>query len=539
MRPVIALLIAMTCGLSHGQSIQRKIDSPDPISGGGAAYRGSDGNYRKIVATGDNDAWMMFSAAGQPLWSKRPIGLWTSECRGVVLDQNNHLTSLMGAGHTWFAPDSTCNSAVIFKMDAEGALLWGKKLDMYMASAEDDNVISQLGMVGNLSGELFVWNNSIIGPTKSITKLSGDGDVLWSKQIMIAPDLRLGELQWVEADLAGGCWFAGLESVDGYRPLILGHLDANGGLVWCKRFVSGTAELRYRDLAVSIDGTIVVSATWVNAFNRPMLMRLDVQGSPLWAKRYAAIPGELVAEQFISVHETHAGSIYALEGTYASIFTLDHEGAIENTFNVIPYFYSGDVLYEQSAGFARFTDSSMVMCPTSNVYDPDAPEMTQITGLWDLPMTPGIQNSGDFCLLGNWSGNYAPVDLDSIAVTDVGVLTDAQALISPSPVQIVNDDLITTSDECLFMLANSIPSQKTINLSVYPTLVEQGAWVTVQTSAACEIMLIDTWGRTLQRIFTIGDQSHKLPIAGLGQGMYHVVAQMGNGRRATASVIIR
>jgi hypothetical protein len=418
-------------------------------------------------------------------------------------------------------------------MDANGELLWGKRLDMYL-DPTDEGSITELDMVGNGSGELFVQNSSVLGSTKSITKLTSAGEVLWSRKIMLNSTTPLIGLRGVKADNAGGCWFA----ADGESgPLVLGHLDSMGGLIWCKQYAFIPGALRYRDIAISMDGTIVVSASLlVSQQALPMLMRLDAQGTPLWSKRYGAAPFNFGPGEIVRVHESHEGLIFA---STEIILTMDHDGGLVSSFGIAPTVFVGDTTYGMSlGGYPIFTDARAILPVVGTPFWAGQTDWPQDFGLWNIPMIDGVENSGGFCSVIEWTGNSGPVDLDSILVSDAGHISSAQALISDSWVELANDSLYYTTDHCLLVPVPQT-AHKPVELGVHPTLIDHDGSITINAGPARRIMLFDLSGRTLKSFDIRAEQTCLLPMAGLASGIYTLVAQATDNGRASARIVVR
>lgn len=202
----------------------------------------------------------------------------------------------------------------IQKTSAQGVVLWSKTFaDNGSAIARDIQKTAD----GNL---LAIYNTSAAGSSAVVgawMKISGNGDVIWSKTASLTC-----ELHRILPLAAGGFLLTGYAEPASFRNALALKIDENGNVVWTAHF-GDTGDDEIGKCWEDDQGFIYCSGYSADQDLNPdgMLAKIAPNGSVLWARRYRT--GNII-EEFAGVAPFSGGSDLLLAGhTVSPLFEYD------------------------------------------------------------------------------------------------------------------------------------------------------------------------------------------------------------------------
>lgn len=231
----------------------------------------SDGGLGLLyyVALG-NYVMVRLDADQQLVWSKR-IGPQNISIYDLAEDpQDGSLlfcASLQEAGGT---------KGFIFKLDANGNYLWGKKTMQPLMF---------LDRIHNIPGPAFLLSGSLNDSTR-LVKIQPDGTVLWAK--------RYNGIWGLDSEVLpdGNIYVSGVP-IMGFNLSALAKLDPNGNVLWAKRYNSSGLTNGLSGLARPVQpngsGGVVISFALqdLGLTKLDILASVDGSGDVVWAKKYS------------------------------------------------------------------------------------------------------------------------------------------------------------------------------------------------------------------------------------------------------------
>ena len=176
---------------------------------------------------------------------------------------------------------------------AEGDIVWNKTFSGSLNSSADS--IQQTSDGGYIvAGEIY--SLSAGGYDVCVLRLDSRGNLLWDKKFgEFEKDERVADVQQT---IDGGYILAGMEkrtivpgqteSKGGEEHACVWKLDANGNLLWDKKF-GGSRHDRFRGIRQISDGAYVVAGTTTSkgaGAGDVRIMKLDPKGNIIWDKVY-------------------------------------------------------------------------------------------------------------------------------------------------------------------------------------------------------------------------------------------------------------
>jgi probable HAF family extracellular repeat protein len=187
------------------------------------------------------------------------------------------------------SPSNTDSDIYISKLDANGKLIWAKQIGGTGSDEGNEIVLDGKGnlyITGNFTGSNFRYNPNNPSQTYSsvdgrkdifVTKLTTDGNLVWSKQIGGAENQDGLSL---EVDSAGNVYYSGefRGSVDfdpgsGATTLsspnaissFISKLSANGDFQWAVPLNGNSATLSLSDIAVNSTGNVIAGTGYFSS----------------------------------------------------------------------------------------------------------------------------------------------------------------------------------------------------------------------------------------------------------------------------------
>ena len=258
-------------GNERGHSVQ---NTPD----GGFIVAGETTSY----GAGGKDWFVMkLDANGVEQWTKTYGSTLIEDGNSIAIIQTSDGGYLF-VGHSGTSSQSTWD-AYAYKLDANGNILWGKRVDGNLQDAYRD-VIELASGDYILAGQ--VKSNSTNGDIL-ITKVSSLGNTIWSK-LYIAPalDQLASIMEFPNGDLliGGHSWSFGF----GNNDQLFIRTDDSGNLLWSK-YYGGSAVDAYFSTDLLSDGSIIAMGMTgsFGAGNTDLIMsKFDVNGNVLWSKTF-------------------------------------------------------------------------------------------------------------------------------------------------------------------------------------------------------------------------------------------------------------
>lgn len=340
------------------------------------------GGYVYSPNASSSDAWLArVDAAGAILWQRLYGGGSSHEVRGIVPLTGGG--ALVSAYTTAFGAGGS--DALLFKVDANGAVLWQRTLG--------DAGLDLIARILPVGEDFLVVGTKNTGASNNavwLFRLSGSGVVTWQKA------LGTSEFGVDLVQATDGSYFL-VESSGtsgGFLATVVMKLDADGNVAWQKAYVGDNNSIfTPRTLASAPGGGLVVAGyagTYPSNIYDGWVLRLDSGGAIVWQKTI----GGAGDDQFAAILAD--GATYRLAGYTESsgaggrdvwALSLNDSGAIlwQRTF--------GDT-GSDSANTAIFADDGgLVIGGTTTSFS------AQLTDAWLLKLT-GDGYLGNGCALG-------------------------------------------------------------------------------------------------------------------------------------------
>lgn len=180
----------------------------------------------------------------------------------------------------------------VVKHDGNANAEWG----MVVRSGVANNYIAVKDIAAtNDGGAVLAGFTYVLSGRDSayVAKLSGSGDILWSRTFKVLDDPDVVCRAWRVAEAPNGDIIVGGHTVDHsgspyHGDIFLARFDPEGTLVWNRLIMAPIAGTNneFGDLLILDDGSIVIVAQTVLLTEGSWLMKLNLDGYPIWTQRY-------------------------------------------------------------------------------------------------------------------------------------------------------------------------------------------------------------------------------------------------------------
>ncbi|HFA49931.1 MAG TPA: T9SS type A sorting domain-containing protein [Bacteroidetes bacterium] len=243
---------------------------------------------------GAQDEFKLFAVDddGELVWQKeighqQPNGLDISDLL-ISTDTNIIMITLTATTFNPIPPDTITaygNKFFIHKLDLLGNQIWEKELDIAHPFYSDRTVVTNTH-----DGNLLVMSS----PQGELIKINLDGDILWSNEITI-PDFKAGEIISSPDNSFIIVGQSGISGTVGGEDIIVIKIDANGNLIWEKRYEHENSQWIREGIITSDDHILLGGLLFPNMAGAGSidfyLLKLDLDGNFIWEITYPDLMG--------------------------------------------------------------------------------------------------------------------------------------------------------------------------------------------------------------------------------------------------------
>ena len=353
----------------------------------------------------------------------------------------------------------------------------------------------------------------------AIFKFSSSGVTEWGRSIS-GPG-PVGNISDMIPDGNGGCYFLadGQRIYDDSSRFVIGRLNANGALAWCKsaKPAQSGRVIDPKNVILRANGHLLLLGLEYGAGEawRGVLLELETDGDPVWMRKYAYMGGETM--DLYSVRERSDGRLWMdFQSAGYGFILLNADGSVD---------HAQRFTYQQTGGSVGVVAWSQTLMYNDELgvvgaYFIDHPGQPdpRTEWLWNLDaMAP------DFCGTDTVTVEAFDTELDdlvyasgfSVSVCNVG---DVALTVQTSTV-----DLPPSLSSCSIILGTpeaEVPSASWIG----PTLLSAGKPVTVRANGLSTVQVFDLTGRTVASAKALGPDQLYIRTDGWSSGIHMVRA---------------
>ncbi|NJM57949.1 MAG: type I secretion C-terminal target domain-containing protein [Synechococcales cyanobacterium RU_4_20] len=326
-----------------------------------------------------------YSPTGEFLWVKQLGGNRNTQANSITADAAGNTYTIGNFRATedfdpatgvanLTSPSNTDADVFLTKLDANGNLIWAKQLGGVGSDEGNEVVIDGQGNIfitGNFTGTNFRHDPNNPSQTYSapdgrkdifVSKLNGNGELIWSKQIGGAENQDGLSLEVDEAgavylsgefrgtvDFDPGAGIAQLSSPSAISSFIA-KLDAQGNFVWTAPLNGTSATLSLSDISVNSSGTQIAGTGYFSSADADLDLGVKVF-NPRYTQARDAFIVNLQSPQNLE------GAIFLADQTLDRIFLaqdLNSDGDANDAAETRVYFDA--------------TNASALVNPTNNIF---------------------------------------------------------------------------------------------------------------------------------------------------------------------------
>jgi len=320
--------------------------------------------------------------------------------------------------HESFVPSGTSNKLILYKLSADGTIIWQKKYD----SSDDDSVATVSIEPTGVDGFILAYSNSSDGDLV-LMRLDPSGNIIWQKKY---PSLGFQRINKV-IDVDGGYVVASVSTYlgVGMKEACLLKVDTQGEAIWQKsyggfkddevNFIQQTADGGY--IFVGSSDSFGEGSDVLKGNTNAWVVRLDTNGDIVWEKIYG------------SAYDDYAVSIQpSLDGGYFVTGSKSQTGYSTERVWLFKLNENGNIEWQKT-----YSDSLWMLVPATRTSDDGiiigAHNMENV---WLLKLGKA-GSSAPNCTITNGNESFA-------------VSADTSAVVKTNPVTIIDENVL--AEEC-------------------------------------------------------------------------------------------
>jgi hypothetical protein len=487
-----------------------------------------------VLGSNGNSLWKC-DASGTPQWRfKYPIS------QGIACDiascDNNDVV-VVQATDSLIAWDTIHPRFDVCRIGPNGEVVWHKRYDAGVMAGQFSPFSQAVSIRENDQGELLVLSHTAHSNLQHIlvTKLSADGDVIWTRQVGTDPgtsfpcmELSCAGMITLYPDPQGGCRLSVPDLANSAESALIVSLANDGTLEWARQFdYLGLTNSSYIAPHVVLnDGTTVLLTLTASLNGGLHLVYITDEGS---LER---------VDRFDSYTNCCSGLAYdqntLVMRQYESFFILDQSGSILSGSKQLQI--EGDTAFQYSIGSTSFDfRNGKAMHSGGYIVLPTGPELPMASpyistfGVEDPLSCYRASDTLPHEVLPNANFTCSPND----QISSVALGTSVIELI-------ITLDTMTLFGSINLCSSVSLPpeTEPIPGFSVDRTLLNTDEPVMVISDRPLRYSLFDTHG-VLVREHRSASQRAEIPTSALADGLYLLIGQDQSGRKAgTAKLVI-